>query len=1157
MDPRTLQGESLAKKENANNMFRYRRCATMLGLAVMLFASVSASFAQQVFGSIYGTVTDANGGGVPNAKVTITDQNKGTVIDIVTDASGNYNRGQLIPDAYKVTVEAPGFSKVTSDVITVQVDEAQKYDVGLKVGAVTTEVEVSAEAPLLQADRADVAQTFTAKEVNDLPNIGRNLQSMELLNPGTAKLGWQHASDENPQNSVQLIANGQLFDAIGYELDGTTDQDPILGIIVINPNIDGVQEVKQAEQNFDAEFSYVGGGVISYSTRSGTNQFHADGFETLQLNTPGFTTFAANPFSGLPAATYRQNQFGGAIGGRIIKNKLFFFGDAQLNRQSQGASVVTTVPDALDSTGNFSEWSAVNKNYTIFDPNTGDPSTGVGRTAYANNTIPASEISPQALAIMKYFPAPNFQQIAGEPFVNNYAINGAVAITGNAFDTREDYYLNEKNTIFGRYSYYAYTEQAPGAFGSEAGGPAFGNYAGDSQALNQSIALGWTTTLSPTLINEFRFGYMRYHVFDVPNGYGTDPATAAGIPGLNLDKTYTSGLPYFNINVPTGDGLDLGYALGANQCNCPLTETETQYQFVDNLSKTAGKHTFKFGADLRYAENLRVPSDSHRAGELTFGDGETGSVSAVGANATDGVGLATFLLGDTTYFQRYVSSSTNAQEHQRRFLWYGQDEWRPTPKLTVTLGLRWEMIFPESVNGAGNGATLNLNDGLMYVFGVGGVPLSGIQAENWKTYAPRAGVAYQINHKTVIRAGYGWGYDLGVFGSTFGHNVTQNPPVLSNQQLNAVGNFTDVFNLAQGPPAPAGYTVSANGTFPLPNGIDPKFRPDHQTLPVTYLYNLSLQYQLTNRIALTAAYVGNANRHGFLGTGNSYSLNTPDYVPGENNNQERPYYAKYGWTQDISYYGDDANEEYNSFQAQFKVNNLAGWTLQGSYTYQEQWGDGWGPDANYTFLYDRSFGQGYSNTLPRQQWTLAQIYQIPYGRGQKYGSSLNRPLDALIGGWQISGVMTYYSGFPFMPSLENYGTDANGNPVLIPNAGPTGVPNIGNVSPYAGAPGNRSGWITGLSSGAYTLPAAGTFGNYPINTLFGPQFIQQDLSLSKTFKVTERLNFTFKTEARNAFNHTNLGLPNSDIQSSTVGLITGLAGGANMRSLQFDGAFHF
>ncbi len=603
----------------------------MLVLALAVLLTAPFAFSQQVFGSIYGTVTDPSGAAVANVKITITDVNKGTSSDVTTDASGSYNKGQLIPDNYKVTAETAGFQKVTSDAIPVRVDEAARFDIKLTVGNVSTEVEVTAAAPLLQADRADVAQTYTAQEITDLPNIGRNMQSMELLQPGSAKLGWQHASDENPQQSVQMVVDGQLFSAMGYQLDGTTNQDPILGIIVINPNIDSISEVKQSLQNFDAEFEYVGGGIASYSTKSGTNEFHGDAFEYLQLNTPGFTTFAANPFTGIPAAVYRQNQFGGSIGGPIKRNKLFFFGDAQLNRQAQGGAIVTSVPDAANRTGNLSDYLAFAPNnpglYQIYDPNTGNPTTGVGRTAFPGNIIPASRISPQAQAIMQYWPSPNLQQVANAPFENNYAVAGDVNITGNNWDTREDYYLNEKNTIFGRYSYAAYTEQAPGAFGEEAGGPTFVNYAGNSQGLNQSLALGWTFTASPTLINEVRFGWMRYHIFDVPNGYGTDPATEAGIPGLNLDKTYTSGMPAFYIPTP-GDEIQLGYALGVNQCNCPLTETERQFQFVDNATKTFGKHSIKFGADIRFAQNLRVPSDTHRAGELTFNGGATGNIAA-------------------------------------------------------------------------------------------------------------------------------------------------------------------------------------------------------------------------------------------------------------------------------------------------------------------------------------------------------------------------------------------------------------------------------------------------------------------------------------------------------------------------------------------------
>lgn len=1131
-------------------MARQRSRMLLIGMAVALSFSASG-YAQQVFGSIFGTVTDPAGAAVTNAKVIITDINKGTRTETTTDASGNYGLRQLIPDTYTVSIEAPGFTKIVSDNIAVHVDEAARYDAAMRVGDVNTQVEVTAAAPLLQSDRADVAQTFTGKEINDLPNIGRNLQSMELLEPGSAKLGWQHASDENPQNSVQMVVDGQLFDSMGYELDGTTNQDPILGIIVINPTFDSVSEMKQSLQNFSAEFSYVGGGVASYSTKSGTNAFHGDLFEYLQLNTPGFNTFARNPFTPLPPATYRQNQFGGSAGGRIIRDKLFYFGDIQLNRQSQGASVVTSVPDALNRTGDFSDWLAYNKNNQIYDPTTGNPSTGVGRAAFQNNVIPPSMLSKQALAILSYFPLPNTQQIGGAPFVNNYAANGAVAITGNSYNTREDYYLNAKNTIFGRYSYQGYTEQAPGVFGSIAGGPAFGNYAGNSVASNQSVAIGWTNILSASAVNEFRFGFMRYHVFDVPNGFGQQPATAAGIPGLNVDKTYTSGLPAFTIGSPN-DAFQLGYSLGVNQCNCPLTQTEQNFQFVDNFTKTIGKHSVKVGADLRYATNLRVPSDVHRAGELQFNGGVTGSVATAGQNVSQGIGLAAFLLGDVTNFGRYVSSSTNASERQPRFFFYGQDEWRASPKLTVTAGLRWEMIFPESV-ASGNGSTLNLNNGLIYVFGVGGVSNHGIQTMNWKNFAPRLAVAYQLNSKTVVRAGAGIGYDLGVFGSNFGHNVSQNPPVLSNQSIQPPNNFSDVFTLAQGPPAVVPVAVSSAGTFPLPANINPKFRPATVTLPQVYLYNVAVQRQLSNRVAATIAYVGNQNRHGFMGTSNTINPNAPIFVPGvSNTNLDRPYYSKFGWTNDLSYYCDCSNEHYNSLQATVKVNALQGWTLQGSYTYQRQFGDGWGYDSNYYFLYDRKAGQGYSSTLPRNQITLAQSYEIPFGRGRQYGASMNRAVDLAVGGWRIAGVTTYYSGFPFSPSLESYGPGGG-----QPNVGPNNRPNQGSGDPMSGAQGNRNQWFVGGVGGAFLFPSPNTFGTYPINTLFGPRFIQQDLSLAKTFRITERIGFELRTDASNVFNHTNLGLPNNDVQSPNAGQITGLGGGATMRRLQFAGTLRF
>ena len=1145
-------------------MFKSRRLAMLalcVAFALCFFSGILS--AQQVFGTIVGTVTDPSGAAVNGAKVTITDVAKGTQFTTTTNESGYYTKGQLIPGNYTVTIEAAGFQKTVSNPIPVLVDQVARFDTAMQVGNVTQEVEVTAAAPLLQADRADVAQTFDAHQIEELPSVGRNLQAFELLNPGTVPFGWAHASDENPQGSVQMMVNGQVFDTMGYELDGTTNQDPILGIIVVNPTFDSVAEVKQSVQDFDAEFEYTGGGVASYSTKSGTNDFHGDAFEYLQINSPGFQDFAENPFT-YTNPLFRDNQFGGSIGGRIIKDKLFFFADTQLNREALGGSVLTSVPTAQDRTGNLGDWLSVSSAYQIYDPATGNQTTGVGRTPFPGNVIPTSRLSPQALAIMAYWPQPDTSQYG--TISNNYVTAGDVNRTGNLWNTRWDYYVNQKNAIFGRYSYADYTEQGPGAFGLEAGGPNFsgGNYAGNSQALNQSLAVGWTYTISPTVVNEFRLGYMRYHVFDVPNGYGTDPATEAGIPGLNLDNTYTSGMPAFYINNPGYDTMQLGYALGVNQCNCPLTQSERQIQFVDNLHKTVGNHSFKIGADLRYAMNLRVPSDTHRAGELSFNAQTTGDVTSVGAFPSDGLGLATFLLGDTTSFGRYVSSSTNAQERQKRFFWYGQDEWRVTPKLTATLGFRWEMVFPETVNAAGNGSTLDLANGLMYVFGEDGISSHGIQTMNWHELAPRVGLAYQVDKKTVVRAGYGWSYNLGTFGSTFGHNVTQNPPVLDYQSVQNPGStpFASVFSLAQGPPAPTPFTISSNGTFPLPNGISPKFRPDTMTMPVVYQYNATVQRQLSNKMSIQASYVGNSTRHGWLGTSNTINPNET-YWNESTQTAYQPYYALYGWTQGLGYYCNCTNQQYNSFQSIFNIRAMDGWTVQANYTYQQL--NTWdGPyDTNYYFVYgpqNGSGGYGTSSLMPHNQITIAQNFDVPFGHGRKFGASSSRGVDAALGGWTLGAITTYYSGLPFSPTIDYYGAGE-----VKPGAGPNNRPDMGSGAVYAPNK-SASQWIEGCpdqqcTSGAYLFPNSNTFGNYPIDTLIGPRFVNVDFSASKWFHITERWQVGLRMDSRNFFNHTNLGGPNSDVTAANVGQITGIAFGGNngvgMRTLQFNATVKF
>ncbi len=1158
--------------------FRRRLCCLHVAFALLLVFGGSAN-AQQVFGSIIGNVTDPSGSAVNNAKVTITDVTKGTSSVVNTNEAGQYTKGQLIPDTYKVTIEAPGFQKVVSNDLTVQFDQATQFNASMQVGNVNQEVEVTAAAPLLQTDRADVSQTFTSQQIQELPSIGRNLQSFELLNPGTIKTPWAHASDEDPQGSVQSAVNGLPFYMTGYYLDGTVNQDPILGIIVVNPTFDSVNEIKQSNQDYDAEFDSFAAGLFTYSTKSGTNSFHGDAFEYLELNTPGFQDFGRNPFTentpigghaGAYAPTTHFNQFGGSIGGRIIKDKLFFFGDAQLTRKYLGGSVLTSVPTAQERTGNLSDWLAIGSQYQFYCPNTGNQVTGLGRTpAPGNNVLACGPLSSQAVNLLQNFPLPNTVGTVvngvAAPY-NNYETSGTLAVNGNQWNTRWDYYGNEKNTFFGRYSYAGFTEQAPGAFGEVAGGPDFNNanYAGSSQALNQSVSAGWTHTQSPTTINEFRFGYMRYHVTDVPNGFGGTPASAAGIPGTNTSQI-TSGMPAFNIQNPNTNE-QLGYSLTINQCNCPLTEFERQFQFVDNISHISGKHSFKFGGDIRYAMNLRVPSDNHRAGEFNFLNSTTAQVNADGSTS-NGLALASFLLGDVGSFNRYVSSSLDAEERQKRLFWYAQDEWRPTAKLTVTYGLRWEMVFPESVNGAGNGAELNVNTGLVDVFGIGMISSHGYQSMNWHEFAPRLGIAYQLGTKTVIRTGYGWTYSLGTFGSTFGHNVTQNPPVLVNQSLNSQGvagnNFADVFTLASGPPSQTLQQPNQDGTFaPAKTGVYIKTRPGIFTMPVAYAYNFTIQQQLTPKISVSGGYVGNSTRHSSLGTGNDYDENPILFVPGDAAIQStlRPFNGlygpryNYGWNEGVDCYCNDANSQYNSFQAIFTVKALAGYTLQGNYTWQSEQGDGYGPSSNYTFLYDRPLGYGNSNLVPHQQWVLANNLDIPFGKGRKFGANSNRFVDAILGGWNLSGIFTYYSGVPFMPNIGSYPSGAG-----QPYTGPNSVPNVGTGSPYAANP-NRNQWIVGGFGGPFVLPAPNTFGNYPINSLYGPQFVNLDATIMKQFSISERMKFTLRLDSTNALNHTNLAGPNNDITSGSVGQITNIAfngNGYTMRRLQYSGTFRW
>jgi hypothetical protein len=1181
---------------------------------VLLALSVSPASGQAVFGSIFGTVTDPSGAAVPNAKVTVTNARKGTTDEGTTNESGNYSVTHLIPDTYTVRIESSGFKVIEEQNIAVSADAAARVDGQFQVGSTSESVEVTSEAPQLKTDRADVAIEFNQKYVEDLPIMNRNFTSFELLSPGTQKMvGWSHAATENPQGSQQIFVNGQHFSGTAFELDGTDNQDPILGIIVVNPNLDAIQEAKVSLQNYDAEFGKAVAGVVTVQTKSGSNEFHGEGFWFRRTDATAardpFTQFAPNPLTGKFIPSDKWQQFGGTIGGPIIKNKLFFFGDYQGTRETSGATNLLTVPttqmskscnpstNAASATPGFCDLSqylnaGLQGGGQAYDPTTGDPTTQKGRSAYTNNQIPIKQISPQAAAVLALFPAPTNSSV-----FNNYVASGSGAFSQNSFDTRIDYNASPTVQVFGRFSLDYFNISGQGSYGALEGvgfGP--GGLAGSSITHNYSLASGVTKTISTTLLADFRFGYFKYNPQTSKPDAGTTPMTGFGIPNANLTGTQaavTSGLGGFLLNqTPSNNSANNGIngtptvswgdGLGVGRCNCPLTESEQQFQWVTNWTKIRGNHQFKFGADVRYAMNLRVPSDAGRTGDYTF-DYRTTSDAALGG----GLDWATFMLGDVTQMSRYVSTSLTAAERQWRMFYYGQDTWRISPKLTLNYGLRWEVYFPEYVNGKGNGGFANIVQGIDRVAGYGPYGLNGNIANDWHYFAPRVGIAYQLQPKTVLRMGYGRSYDMGVFGSNFGHTATQALPVLAAQLAVGPAQTVPAFTLTQGPPVFVFPAIPANGAFPVagPNCyqnplivggqntqlcVQPHMRPTFQRLPELDAWNATIQHQLTNTMTLEVAYIGNKGTHVFPGDGPTYNINPPSIVgfaAGVPQVQRRPLYDAFTYagyadptnttgsapgvlqccsTDQGNYLGSDSSSNYNALQIKVQKRFSHGLQFLSHYTFAHAYKY----DNNY-YAISPGLAYGPDDQVRNQVWVNNVVYALPFGRGQPFGGGAGRAENLLIGGWQISGTTTWGSGLPWTPSFNECGTEEDVS-ICRPNKGPgsfhTGAGSfnpVTHVVPFFTPVPD----ITKTIGGPFGDPGIGNLGNIGVFSYRGPRVFYADASLLKNFGVTERVTIQFRMDAFNVFNHPVLGFNNNQGGS---GQCIDCSGNGNITDIEHD-----
>lgn len=1062
---------------------RLASAGALLAITFLLLGGLAN--AQKVSGSISGLVTDPSGRGIPGAQMTILNAGTGVSTKVSTTDSGFYVATRLIPGTYAVTAEAKGFERFTKTNIVVNVDSVVRVDCPLQVGQVTQVITVKSNTAVLKTEKADVSGVISDQTLNELPVLGRNVSQLVSIFPGALR-GGPAFIGENPGSDTNGFVNGAGNGNNYHEMNGIDNEETIQGVAMINPPVDGLQEVKITTNAYDAQYGQVGGAVFESSTKSGTNQYHGTLFEYDQNN----AMFARDPFtqSTSNVAPWRWNQFGGSLGGPIKRNKLFFFSDYQGVRSRQGSTMLLSLPTAAMKQGDFS---AVGSLYPIFDPASGDVN-GHGRIQFPQNIIPANRIDSVAGKLASMLPNPN--TVGPVPYVNNYTASGSFISDTDEVDPRIDYNFDQNTHMFGSYTFLRSIYNAPPVFGKVLGGPGFGPQPEIGGTRTQNISYTLTHTFGASVVGDFRFGLSRFRSNLAQTDVGLQTANQVGLPGINLGDPRTDGLPSFSFTGPILNNFFLGNPYSN------FYELEQTAEYATNWTKVTGSHTFEWGAELRPKVSLQRIDKSLR-GSFSFNQFPTASADVSGSS---GIGFASFLLGQANNFSRGAYLRL-PQEYQDRYALYAQDLWRVNKKLALTFGVRWEYYSPTYSSGTGGEVNFNPATAQMEFAGLGGISkYAGVQPD-YKGFGPRLGIAYSVTPKTVFRIGYGRSYFINRYGANFGTYCCQ-WPIGSNQSIVAPTNYTSIFSLEQGPPSAStiNVVVPSNGLLPLPDGQTVYSRPFNDATSSLDSWNVTLERQFSPSVTASIAYVGDVGRHLWVPVG----INDP--TPGPGPFCARQYYcATDGLSQYLESRGDVGNSDFNSMQIHFNKRFTSNYQLMLSYTWQKTISD------TYTNPFDREAYR--SLTGPAQWLTISHVVQLPFGPGRLIGNQTEGIVGALIGGWEFSGITQVQSGDPLSPAMS-----ANTLNVEFYSQMPNRIASGSVPNP------NQNEWF---NPAAFQVPALYTFGNSGLSVIKGPGWWNADLRLEKNFHVTERLRLAFRWDWFNAFNVANLGNPNTTIDA--------------------------
>jgi hypothetical protein len=1076
--------------------FSGKRAVFALGLLLFALAVPMNLYGQILYGSLVGNVKDASDAAVAGATVTITNTQTNQTRQTVTNDLGSYNLPTLEPGTYSLRVTKEGFSTHTQSDVLVSINTVTRVDVGLKVGAVTETVTVSGQIATLQTDRSEVRAEITSTTFQNLPvAVGRNYQQLFRMLPGFRPPTNAHSVPTNPSRALTFNVNGVSYSINNTRIDGAASNAPWLPhVSSFVPTLEAIDTVNVVTNSFDAEQGLAGGAAINVQIRSGTNDLHASVFEFHTDN-----ALKAKPFF-LPVGQRKpklvNNEFGGTLGGPIKKDKLFYFMSYEGNLNREFASRFGTVPTAAIRRGDMSE-----SVRPIYDPATGE-ANGANRIAFPGNIVPLSRQSSIIRKLVDLTPLPNLDLLT-----NNYFATASYLYDRHRADTKLNWNIHERWSAFSRFSINHYDMDNPQMFGA-VGGPEISGAGGNPGVANGntfSYTAGTTYIFNPNFILDAYVGWTRMDT-SVEQGrldekLGLD---FLGIPGTNGTRRFEGGWPQFNVDSYT--------SLGVPNAFQPYYRRDPQVSYVANFNWTRGSHEIRFGGELYYTGMNHLQPEATGAtfgaqGGFQFGSGPTQTVGGPAGNQFNS--YATFLLGLPTTIGKITQVPDEYNTRQSNYAFYIRDRWNATPKLTLSYGVRWEYYpFPTRADRG-----LEWYDGAinkMLICGVGQIPENCGVSVSKKLFAPRFGIAYRATNSLVMRAGYGITYDP----FSLQRPLRTNYPVLLIQNITSPTSFAWAGRIEQGIPRVTIPDVG-NGIIDVPGTFAVVTTPKNFDRGYIQSWNFTIEKQLPWNFRGQAGYVATRSTRqlGYLNVNNGQIIGR--------GNAGRPLQAQFGRTANTTLVTPFGTTQYNSLQASLSRRFSQGLQVEANYTWSKVIGYNVNSDSGPNFVSALPYFEMNRTLLNYDRphmFHINQIWDLPFGKGKRWATS--GAAAAILGGWQVNQLWSFYSGVPFSVTASGTSLDMPGATQRADLVKPK-VEIYGNV-------GRGMWYFDPTAFASVTEPRFGTAG-YML--LRGPGMVNWDFGVHRRFNLTERMGLEFRMEAFNFSNTPHFSNPGGNVSA--------------------------